>query len=102
VFIDDSDVPVDCNSSEGAPEDNARLPVNAVFAGSTAGGHRRAVLLRVVFMARRLGLDLQASLTWMFERRGTRKNDFGLSATQNTPEAYYRMLEKQGQEQVAA
>ena len=102
VFIDDPNVPIDNNSSERAFQDHARLRFNSLFAGSTEGGHRWAVLLGVASTARRLGLDLQAYLTWMFERRGTRKNEFGLTAAQLTPAAYKLMLDEQGQERVAA
>jgi hypothetical protein len=102
VFIDDPNAPIDNNSSERAFQDHARLRFNSLFAGSTEGGHRWAVLLGVASTARRLGLDLQAYLTWMFERRGTRKNEFGLTAAQLTPAAYKLMLDEQGQARVAA
>ena len=52
-------------------------------------------MLGVVTTARRLELDVQAYLTWMFERRGTRKRAFGLTAEQLTPMAYKQMLEEQ-------
>ena len=40
-------------------------------------------------------LDIQAYLTWMFERRGTRRRDYKLDPVDLTPAAYKRMLEKQ-------
>ena len=40
-------------------------------------------------------LHVQAYLTWMFERRGTRKRAFGLTAAQLTPAAYKQMLEQE-------
>jgi hypothetical protein len=101
-LIDDPNVPIDTYCSERAPKDQACLRLNSLFAGSMECGHRWAVLLGVVSTARRLGLDLEAYLTWMFERRGTRKNDFGLTAAQLTPAAYKRMLDEQSQERVAA
>jgi transposase len=94
-FIDDPDVPIDNNPSERAFQDHARLRLNALFAGSAEGGRRWAILLGVVTTAQRLGLDVQAYLTWMFERRGTRKRAFGLTATQLTPAAYKQMLEQE-------
>ena len=101
-FIDDPAVPIDNNTSERAVQDHARLRFNSLFAGSPEGGHRWAVLLGVVTTARRLGLDVQAYLTWMFERRGTRKDAFGLTAGQLTPAAYQLMRKEQDQERVAA
>lgn len=94
-FVDDPDIPIDNNPSERAFQDHARLRLNALFAGSAEGGRRWAILLGIVTTAQRLGLDVQAYLTWMFERRGTRKRAFGLSAEQLTPAAYKQMLEKQ-------
>ncbi len=54
--------------------------------------HRWAVVIGVVSTARRRGLHSQAYLAWMFQRRGTRKNDVGLTAAQLTPAAFKRML----------
>ena len=38
--------------------------------------------------AQKHGLDVQAYLTWMFERRGTHRKRFGLPAAELTPAAY--------------
>lgn len=94
-FVDDADIPIDNNPSERAFQDHARLRLNALFAGSAEGGRRWAILLGVVTTAQRLDLDVQAYLTWMFERRGTRKRAFGLTAAQLTPAAYKQMLEQE-------
>lgn len=94
-FVDDPDIPIDNNPSERAFQDHARLRLNSLFAGSAEGGRRWAILLGVVTTAQRLGLDVQAYLTWMFERRGTRRREFGLTAEQLTPAAYKEMLEEQ-------
>ena len=83
------------NPSERAFQDHARLRLNALFAGSAEGGRRWAILLGVVTSAQRLGLDVQAYLTCMFERRGTRRRAYGLRADQLTPAAYKEMLEKE-------
>ena len=93
-FVDDAEIPIDNNQSERAFQDHARLRLNSLFAGSAEGGHRWAVLLGVVTTAQRLDLDVQAYLTWMFERRGTRKKEYGLRASQLTPAAYKKMLEE--------
>ena len=100
-FIDDPDIPIDNNPSERAFQDHAKLRLNALFAGSPEGGRRWAILLGVVTTAKRHGLDVQAYLTWLFERRGTRKRAFGLAADQLTPAAYKQMLEQQ-RRQIAA
>ena len=100
-FIDDPDIPIDNNPSERAFQDHAKLRLNALFAGSPEGGRRWAILLGVVTTAKRHGLDVQAYLTWLFERRGTRKRAFGLTADQLTPAAYKQMLEQQ-RRQIAA
>ncbi|MDP2313302.1 MAG: transposase, partial [Pseudomonadota bacterium] len=94
-FVDDPDIPIDNNSSERAFQDHARLRFNSLFAGSAEGGRRWAILLGVVTTARRHGLDIQTYLTWMFERRGTRKREYGLTAAQLTPAAYKEMLHEQ-------
>lgn len=94
-FIDNPDIPIDNNPSERAFQDHARLRLNSLFAGSAEGGRRWAILLGVVTTAQRLGLDVQAYLTWMFERRGTRKRAFGLTAAQLTPAAYKQVLEQE-------
>ena len=93
-FVDDPNIPIDNNSSERSFQDHARLRLNSLFAGSAEGGRRWAILLGVVTTAQRHGLDVQAYLTWMFERRGTRKREYGLTAAQITPAAYKQMLEE--------
>lgn len=93
-FIDDPDIPIDNNPSERAFQDHAKLRLNALFAGSPEGGRRWAILLGVVTTAKRHGLDVQAYLTWMFERRGTWRQRFDMSAAELTPAAYKQMLEK--------
>jgi transposase len=94
-FVDDADIPIDNNPSERAFQDHARLRLNSLFAGSPEGGHRWAILLGVVTTAKRHNLDIQAYLTWMFERRGTRRDEYGLRARDLTPAAYKAMLDGQ-------
>jgi hypothetical protein len=59
-----------------------------LFAGSTEGAHRAATLLGVVGTCRALGIDPFSYLVWAFERRGTHRAAFGLSAAEITPAAY--------------
>lgn len=94
-FVDDPDIPIDNNPSERAFQDLARMRYNSLFAGSPEGGHRWAVLLGIVTTAKRHGLDIQAYLTWMFERRGTARATYRLEPPDLTPAAYKKMLEKQ-------
>lgn len=94
-FVSDPDVPIDNNPSERAFQDHARLRLNSLFAGSAEGGRRWAILLGIVTTAKRHGLDVQTYLTWMFERRGTRKRDYGLRAADLTPAAYKQMLDEE-------
>lgn len=101
-FIDDANIPIDNNPSERAFQDHAKLRVNSLFAGSPEGGRRWAVLLGIVTTAKRHGLDVQAYLTWMFERRGTWRKRYGLTAAELTPAAYQQMLEQKKGQRAAA
>ena len=101
-FVDDPDIPIDNNPSERAFQDLARMRYNSLFAGSPEGGHRWAILLGIVTTAKRHGLDIQAYLTWMFERRETRKRDYGLRADQLASAAYKEMLEEPAKDRAAA
>jgi hypothetical protein len=94
-FVDDADIPIDNNPSERAFQDLARMRYNSLFAGSPEGGHRWAILLGIVTTAKRHGIDVQAYLTWMFERRGTARARYGLEPPDLTPAAYKKMLEEQ-------
>ena len=51
-----------------------------------------ATLLGVVRTAQKVDVDVQAYLTWLFERRGTHRHRFGLSASQLTPTAFKKHL----------
>ena len=100
-FVSDAEIPIDNNPSERAFQDHARLRLISLFAGSAEGGRRWALLLGVVTTAQRHDLDVQAYLTWMFERRGTRRQAYGLSAAQLTPAAYKKMLDETGKRAAA-
>lgn len=102
LFVDDGNVPIDNNPSERAFQHHAKLRDAALFAGSLEGGRRWAILLGIVTTAQRHGLDVQAYVTWMFERRGTAKQRFGLRADQLTPAAYKQMLEERKRDALAA
>ena len=64
-----------------------------------ASGERRlhqAVLLGIVATCKRVGVDVQAYLTWVFIRRGTHRARYNLTAAELTPAAYKRSLESPG------
>lgn len=87
-FVDHPEIPPDNSGSEREFQTVAKARLAWLFAGSTEGAHRAATLLGIVATARSLGLDIQAYLTWAFERLGTHRDTFGLSAAQLTPAAY--------------
>lgn len=87
-FVDEPDLPLDNNEAEREFQRHAKLRLASLFAGSVEGAHRWATLLGVVRTAQKHGLDVQAYLTWLFERRGTHRRRFGMSAKTLTPAAY--------------
>jgi transposase len=95
-FVHDPDLPIDNNPCERAFQNHAKARQNWLFAGSVEGGHRYAIINGVVTSALKLGLDVEAYLAWVFERRGTHRDEFGLSAAELTPAAYKEALEERG------
>jgi hypothetical protein len=93
-FLDDPNaIPIDNSASEREFQPVAKLRLNSLFAGGTEGAHRVCVLLGIAATCRRLGVDLEAYLTWVFVRRGTHRHKYNLSAADLTPAAYKRALE---------
>ena len=96
-FIDDPQVPID-SFPRGKPESSApterefqnfaKLRLNMLFAGSTEGAHRAAVLLGIVTTCRAIQVPVQAYFTWAFERLGTHREHFGLALEEMTPAAF--------------
>lgn len=93
AFVDDPSLPLDNNASEREFQHHAKLRLQSLFAGSPEGAHRWATLLGVVRTAQKVGVDVLAYLTWLFDRRGTHRDGFGLSAAELTPMAYRAELE---------
>lgn len=89
-FLDDPKLPLDNSASEREFQAIAKLRLNCLFAGGTEGAHRAAILLGLAATCRRLGVDFEAYLTWVFTRRGTHRDKYGLSADALTPAAYQR------------
>ena len=87
-FVDEPALPLDNNEAEREFQRHAKLRLASLFAGSIEGAHRWATLLGVVRTAQKQGLDVQAYLTWMFERRGTHRAQFGMRAKDLTPAAW--------------
>ena len=52
------------------------------------------MLLGVVHTCKRLGIDPEAYMTWLFVRRGTHRPKYDLSVAELTPAAYKRKLAK--------
>ena len=86
-FLDSTD------ASEREFQHHAKLRLQSLFAGSPEGAHRWATLLGVVRTAQKVGVDVLAYLTWVFDRRGTHRDAFDLSAAELTPMAYRAQLE---------
>lgn len=93
-FVGHAELPLDNNAAEREFQRHAKLRQASLFAGSVEGGHRWATLLGIVRTAQKCGLDVQAYLTWMFERRGTHRARFDMAPARLTPMAYREMLEK--------
>ena len=91
-FLHDPDLPLDNSASEREFQFFAKLRLNCLFAGGTEGAHRAAVLLGIAATSRRLRVDLQAYLTWVFVRLGTHRHKYNLPAADLTPAAYKRSL----------
>jgi transposase len=89
-FLEDPDVPIDNSPTEREFQNVAKLRLNALFAGSTEGAHRAAVLLGIVATCRAIDVPVQAYLTWAFERLGTHRDVFALDLEAMTPAAFKR------------
>jgi len=89
-FVDAANVPIDNSPTEREFQNVAKLRLNMLFAGSTEGAHRACVLLGIIATCRVVGVPVQAYLTWAFERLGTHRDAFGLTAEQLTPAAFKR------------
>jgi transposase len=87
-YIDHAHLPLDYNASEREFQRHAKLCFASLFAGSTEGGHRWATLLGVVRTTQKCEVDVEAYLTWMFERRGSHRKQFAIPVAQQTPMAY--------------
>lgn len=85
-------VRIDNSGSERLFQPVAKLRHNSLFAGAPEGGHRSAVLLGIAATCQRLGVDLEAYLTWVFERRGTHSKKYELPAAELTPAAYAQAI----------
>lgn len=92
-FIDDpACVPIDNSASEREFQPVAKLRLNSLFAGGTEGAHSAVVLLGIVATCKRLGIDPEAYMTWVFVRRGTHRHKYNLTVAQLTPAAYKKTL----------
>jgi transposase len=91
-FLVDPELPLDNSASEREFQFFAKLRLNCLFAGGTERAHRAAILLGLSATCRRLKIDLEAYLAWVFVRTGTRRHKYELAAADLTPAAYLRAL----------
>ena len=92
-WVDHPELPPDNSRSEPEFQQVAKARHAWLHAGGTEGAHRAAILLGIVATARNVGVDVERYLCWVFERRGTWRERYGLSASELTPSAYKRSLE---------
>lgn len=91
-FVDHPEIPIDNSATERVFQRVAKLRHSMLFAGGTEGAHRAAILLGIVATCRAIDVAPRAYLCWAFERRGTHRATFGLTAEQCTPAAYKAAL----------
>ena len=89
-FVSDPELPPDNSATEREFQNVAKLRLNSLFAGSSEGAHRAAVLLGIVATCRAIGVNPERYMAWAFERLGTHKAGFKLSAAELTPAAFKR------------
>jgi transposase len=87
-FLDDPNIAIDNSASEREFQPVAKVRLNSLFAGGTEGAHRACVLLGISATCRRLDVDFEAYLTWVFVRRGTHRDKYAMTAAELTPAAY--------------
>lgn len=87
-FVDYPEVPIDNSASEREFQAVAKLRLNSLFAGGTEGAHRAATLLGIAATCRGCAVDPLAYLSWAFERLGTHREVFEMTAAELTPAAY--------------
>jgi transposase len=92
AFLSNPNIPIDNSASEREFQAVAKLRLNSLFAGGTEGAHRAAVLLGIVATCKRVGIDVQGYLAWVFIRSGTHRAKYNLRAADLTPAAYKRSL----------
>lgn len=87
-FLTHPEIPIDNSGTERLYQPVAKFRHNVLFAGSTEGAHRLAILLGIVATCRALGVDGEAYLAWVFTRLGTHRDRYDLKASELTPAAY--------------
>ena len=87
-FVDHPELPPDNSACEREFQSFAKLRFNMLFAGSTEGAHRAAILLGIVATCRAIGINAEEYMSWALTRLGTHREKFGLAASEMTPAAY--------------
>jgi transposase len=91
-FVEHPEIPLDNSGSEREYQQVAKMRLNSLFAGSSEGAHRMAVLLGIVATCRAIGVNSEEYLGWAMTRLGTHRDLYGLAAKDLTPAAYKRSL----------
>jgi transposase len=87
-FVNAPEIPIDNSATERLYQNVAKIRLNSLFAGSTEGAHRMAVLLGLAATCQLQKVDFEAYLAWAFTRVGTHADRYNLEASQLTPAAY--------------
>ena len=94
-FVNDPEIPIDNSATERLYQNVAKLRLNSLFAGSTEGAHRLAILLGLAATCQLQKVDFEAYQAWAFTRVGTHADQYNLEASELTPAAYAAELKSQ-------
>jgi hypothetical protein len=89
-FVSNPELPPDNSATEREFQTVAKLRLNSLFAGSSEGAHRAAILLGIVATCKAIGVNPEEYMAWAFERLGTHKARFNLAVADLTPAAFKR------------
>lgn len=95
-FLDHPEIPIDNSATERIYQHIAKLRQNVLFAGSTRGAERMAVILGIVATCRLHGVDGEAYLGWVLTRLGTHAERYAMAPEDLTPAAYATALARAG------
>jgi hypothetical protein len=76
--VDDPEIPIDNSATEHEYQNVAKLRLNSLFAGSSEGAHRMAILLGITATCRLHKVDSEGDLARAFTRLGTHQRHYCL------------------------